>query len=100
MAGAGPGGPGGAGPGPAKKSGGTGQISVGSHLLRDYPIVQLQEADPEYPESVERNPGEFRVPLSREHVACSHLECGSWGGLPGQCCGQGRRGPPPDIRQF
>lgn len=36
----------------------------------DYPTAQLREADPEHPESVARSAGEFRVPLSREHVAC------------------------------
>lgn len=74
MAGAGPAGQGrglvGAGPEPAESQGGAGQVSEGSHLLRDYPTAQLREADPEHPESVERSAGEFRVPLSREHVAC------------------------------
>lgn len=63
----------GAGPGPAETRGGAGQVSVGSHLLREYPAVQLQEADPEHSECGEKPrrvpapalPGARGLPASR-----------------------------------
>ena len=93
-------GPGGA----AGTRAGAGEVSVGSHLLRDSPTVQLPESDPAYPESVERNPDEFRVPLSGEHVACLPLECGARGWDSGVskagAAAQVGRDLPPTCRQF
>lgn len=83
-------------PGAAEESAVAGAALVRSHLLRDSLTVQLPESDPEYPESVERSPDEFRVPLSGEHVACPPPECRAWGsglrGLQGQYSGPCRQG--------
>ena len=85
-----------AGPGAAEESAVARAVLVGSHLLRDSLTVQLPESDPEYPESVERSPDEFRVPLSGEHVVCPPPECRAGGsglrGQQGQCSGPGRQG--------
>lgn len=56
-----------------------GAVFVGSHLLSDSSTVQPQESGPEYPESVERSPAEFRVPLSGDHMVCRLLERGAEG---------------------
>lgn len=88
----------GAGPGPAETHGGAGQVSVGSHLLREYPTVQLLEADPEHPECGEKPrrvpapalPGARGLPASRVHLGVFQaIAAAKVGGS-----------PPPASRQF
>lgn len=107
LAGAGPGRGGAtdlARPGAAEESAVAGAALVGSHLLRDFLTVQLPESDPEYRESVERSPDEFRVPLWGARGLPASRVPGLGVGAPGSTRPVQRPrsagGPPPTSQQF